>query len=166
MLHPTHSSTLSILSTPHFSVLSLPTPNPVPCLHPPLPTINLHGLTLDPLHICRRCAFDSSCSTPNSENRGILQLCCLPLDSFPLIRLPHLASIREDAPSLTGTWYAKACWYLWEASPFLGRKKGEVDGGGEREVLEGEERGEGTTRCKINSLINNEINYFYPYNAE
>jgi hypothetical protein len=48
-----------------------------------------------------------SMEPPNSGSRGCLWLCCLPLGPFPPTGLSHLASIGEDMPSLTATFYTR-----------------------------------------------------------
>lgn len=57
-----------------------------------------------------------------------LTLTILPAFRSPCCNFP--ASTVEDAPSLTARWYTNAGWYQWEASPFLGRKRKGIDGGG------------------------------------
>jgi hypothetical protein len=72
-------------------------------------------------HICYSCTAWSSCGTPNSGSWGCLWLCCLSLGP---LGLPCLASMGEDAPSLTATWCARAGWYPWETCLFLKRNGG------------------------------------------
>lgn len=67
------------------------------------------------------------------------------MDHFPLTKLPCLATIGEDEPSSTGTWFAKARWNLAPPfGPFMRRKGGQENGGiiGEGDVVGGEEEGE------------------------
>jgi hypothetical protein len=53
----------------------------------------------------------------------------MPLDPFPLIRLPNLPSVREVASSTTATWYIKAPTY--GKLPLLLREKEYGTGEGE-----------------------------------
>lgn len=72
-------------------------------------------------------------------------------DLFLLLGCPVSPSTGEDVPSFKATWYTKAGWYPWEASPVLMRKEGGVDRGEERwgEGQEGDKGRETMVEIKI-----------------
>lgn len=89
---------------------------------------SLHGTDLSFLHIC----YSSWLPTVGTE---------AVFNSFndfsnppPHIGSPWLAVIYGEMFSLTETWYAMICWFLWEMSPFLNRKREERDWGCEYRV--------------------------------
>jgi hypothetical protein len=67
---------------------------------------------------------------PLTTGESAVPVSHLPVDPGPLTVLPHLASVGEDVPSPTVTWYATMDWYSVEGLPLL---KGE----GERRMGKG-----------------------------
>lgn len=96
----------------------------IPEMEPP--TKSTHGLKLNLLHICSKCATWSSCESQKSRVGITLTLIlCLPVDLASLPGLTCLASVQEDIYNPEVTWGAKVLGSLWRTQGWRGEEGGE-----------------------------------------